>query len=170
QLAMLWVAEPGDGVLGGAFAQGALRRILVAEDPKDQGDREGFRGAGQAECENPGVVAAGDRGQRLRVIHPRSVELRAKMLEQRPGRRGHLRVSLGRHLSVDPYIVEPLPGAFSATRRTAPPDAHPPKRLDSAFTRFDEVHLLPRLLYPLQGLPCRRPRPRAPAPAPSPHT
>jgi hypothetical protein len=83
------IAESGESILGSEFAKGARGRLPAAEDAEDQRDREGFRSAAQAEGENPGVVAAGDRRQRLDVAQPWLVKLRTEILEQRPGGLGH---------------------------------------------------------------------------------
>ena len=71
--------------------------MLTPEDAEDQRDREGLRSAAQAEGEDPGVIAAGDRRQQLGVAQPWLTELRAEMLEQPPGGLGHSGVSFAGH-------------------------------------------------------------------------
>src|SRR5438128_2753058 len=71
--------------------------MLAAAAAEVQRDREGLWSAAHAEGEDPGVIAAGHRRQRLGVAQPRLAELRAEMLEQRLGRLGHQVFRSSRH-------------------------------------------------------------------------
>src|SRR2546427_4259693 len=74
----------------------------------------------QAEGEDPGVIAAGDRRQQLGVAQPRLTELRAEMLEQPPGGLGHSGVSFAGHGAA----ILPVPTASRVRARWPRSEEH----------------------------------------------